>query len=186
MARFRNTVSRQYRRLLQHPRLLIGMGAFAIAGTGSAGTMAYYLRPVEPLPASISTTQYMQATVSAQQALMAPPKSTHKSFNPLRGLASWYGSVLHGHTTASGEVFDESQMTACHNSLPFGTRVRVTDLNSNKSVVVRINDRGVLSSGRIIDLSSAAAEKLGILRAGIARVKLEVLGTPAHPDPGKS
>lgn len=96
--------------------------------------------------------------------------------NPLRGIASWYGAVLHGHTTASGEIFDEALMTACHRTLPFGTLVRVTDLDSNRSVVVRINDRGVLNADRVIDLSSAAAGELGILRAGLARVKLEVLG----------
>ena len=95
--------------------------------------------------------------------------------NPLRGLATWYGSVLHGHKTASGEAFDENELTAAHKTLPLGTVVRVTDLRSRRSVVVRINDRGTLAPGRIIDLSSAAAEQLGILRAGTAPVKLEVL-----------
>ncbi|WP_419805043.1 septal ring lytic transglycosylase RlpA family protein [Terriglobus sp.] len=98
--------------------------------------------------------------------------------NPLRGIATWYGSVLHGHKTASGETFDETELTAAHKTLPLGTLVRVTDLRSRRSVVVRINDRGTLAPGRIIDLSSAAAEQLGILRAGTASVKLEVLQNP--------
>jgi rare lipoprotein A len=83
--------------------------------------------------------------------------------------------VLNGHRTASGERFDMYAMTACHPTLPFGTMVRVTDLNSKKSVVVRINDRGILSEGRIIDLSYAAAEELKITKAGLAPVALEVL-----------
>ena len=100
--------------------------------------------------------------------------------NPLRGIATWYGSVLHGHKTASGETFDENELTAAHRTLPLGTLVRVTDLRSRRSVVVRINDRGTLAPGRIIDLSSAAAEQLGILRAGTAPVKLEVLHNPSQ------
>ncbi len=91
------------------------------------------------------------------------------------GIASWYGSVLNGHKTASGEIFDKDKRTACHRTLPFGTMVRVVDVNSGKSVVVKINDRGVLNADRIIDLSSAAAQDLGILRAGVAKVRLEIL-----------
>jgi len=107
-------------------------------------------------------------------AQLAPAKGSAKT-NFLRGVASWYGSVLNGHRTASGERFNMYAMTACHPTLPFGTQVKVTDLNTNKSVVVRINDRGVLSSGRIIDLSYAAAEELEITKAGLAPVALEVI-----------
>lgn len=91
------------------------------------------------------------------------------------GIASWYGSVLNGHKTASGETFDMTQMTACHRTLPFGTMVRVVDLRSHKSVIVRINDRGVLFADRIIDLSVGAAERLGIRSAGVAKVRVDVL-----------
>ena len=96
--------------------------------------------------------------------------------NPLRGLASWYGSIWNGRTTASGETFDETKLTAAHNSLPLGTLVRVTNLRSQQSVVVRINDRGSLAPNRVIDLSSAAAREIGLIDQGLARVKLEVLG----------
>jgi rare lipoprotein A len=96
--------------------------------------------------------------------------------NPLRGIASWYGIVRNGHKTASGEVFDASKMTAAHRTLPMGTMVRVTDVDTKRSVVVKINDRGVLAPTRVIDLSSGAAEELGVLRQGLANVKLEVLG----------
>ncbi len=91
------------------------------------------------------------------------------------GIASWYGAVLNGHKTASGETFDMNQMTACHRTLPFGTMVRVVDLRSHKSVIVRINDRGVLFADRIIDLSVGAAERLGIRSAGTAKVRVDVL-----------
>lgn len=98
--------------------------------------------------------------------------------HPLRGLASWYGSVWQGRKTASGEVFREAELTAAHRTLPFGTLVRVTDLRSLRSVIVRINDRGALAPGRVIDLSAAAADQLGILDSGLASVKLEVLERP--------
>ena len=91
------------------------------------------------------------------------------------GIASWYGKVLNGHRTASGEIFDMNRLTAAHRTLPFGTMVRVVDTRSGKSVVVRINDRGVLFSDRVIDLSRGAADQLGIRRAGITSVRLEVL-----------
>lgn len=95
------------------------------------------------------------------------------------GLASWYGEVWQGRKTASGEIYDQNLMTACHRSLPFGTLVRVINLKNHRSVVVKINDRGNLSSHRVIDLSSAAAEKIGLLRAGLAPVRLEVVGQAA-------
>ncbi len=89
------------------------------------------------------------------------------------GVASWYGAAHHGRRTASGEVFDMRGMTAAHRSYPFGTRVRVTDLATGRTVVVRINDRGPFAGGRIIDLSRAAAGRLGIVEAGTARVRVE-------------
>jgi rare lipoprotein A len=91
------------------------------------------------------------------------------------GVASWYGAVLNGHKTASGETFDMNQMTAAHRTLPFGTMVRVVDLHSGKSVVVKINDRGVLFPERVIDLSRGAAEQLGIRKSGVTNVRLDVL-----------
>ncbi len=100
----------------------------------------------------------------------------------LSGLASWYGEVWQGRKTASGELFDKDQLTACHRSLPFGTLVRVINLRNHRSVVVKINDRGNLESHRVIDLSSAAAERIGLLRAGLAPVRLEIvaMAVPQH------
>ncbi|MFY1019183.1 septal ring lytic transglycosylase RlpA family protein [Ectopseudomonas khazarica] len=91
------------------------------------------------------------------------------------GKASYYGQAHHGKRTASGERFDQHALTAAHRTLPFGTRVRVTNLNNERSVVVRINDRGPFVRGRIIDLSRAAAERLDMLRAGVVPVRLQAL-----------
>jgi rare lipoprotein A len=95
------------------------------------------------------------------------------------GLATWYGKVRDQHRTANGELFDSSLMTAANNSLPFGTRVKVTNLRNGKSVIVRVNDRGVLSPGNIIDITSAAAEKIDMVRMGIAPVHIDILAGAA-------
>ena len=91
------------------------------------------------------------------------------------GVASYYGKEHHGKKTANGEIFDMNKLTAAHRSLPFGSQVKVTNLANNRSVIVRINDRGPYVSGRIIDLSQAAAERLEMVKAGVVRVKIEVL-----------
>jgi rare lipoprotein A len=91
------------------------------------------------------------------------------------GIASYYAHAFHGRRTASGEIFDMGAMTAAHRTLPFGTRVRVTSLESGRSVEVRINDRGPFRPERIVDLSYAAAGELGLIRSGLDRVRLEIL-----------
>lgn len=92
-----------------------------------------------------------------------------------RGEASYYGARHHGKKTASGERFDQAQLTAAHRTLPFGTQVRVTNLDNNKSVILRVNDRGPYSRKRLIDVSHAAAEQLGMLRNGVAPVRVQSL-----------
>ena len=91
------------------------------------------------------------------------------------GVASYYGARHHGARTASGERFDQHGLTAAHRQLPFGTRVVVTNLANKRNVVVRINDRGPHSRGRLIDVSKGAAEELGMLRSGTARVRVQTL-----------
>lgn len=98
-----------------------------------------------------------------------------RAFSAQEGLASWYGGKFQGRLTSSGEVFDTNLMTAAHKSLPFGTIVKVTDRESGKTTVVKINDRGPFVEGRIIDLSRAAAEELDMVGRGIARVSLEII-----------
>jgi len=92
------------------------------------------------------------------------------------GFASYYGYKWHGRTTANGEKLNIYAMTAAHKFLPFGTLVKVTDLDTGRSIVVRINDRGPYIAGRVIDLTDSAAKKLGIVHKGVAKVKIEVIG----------
>lgn len=99
------------------------------------------------------------------------------------GYASWYGKQFHGRKTANGEVYDMDAMTAAHKELPFNTRVRVVNLRTGKSVVVRINDRGPFIEGRIIDLSRRAAGKLGMFFTGTMKVRVEIL--PPRKKTGK-
>ncbi len=112
----------------------------------------------------------------------APAKKPVTVENALRGIATWYGKVLNGHHTASGERFNMMAMTCAHKSLPFGTVVRVVDLHTDRSVVVRVTDRGELPGNHVIDLSYAAARELGTLKTGIANVRLEVIGN-TNPKP---
>jgi rare lipoprotein A len=91
------------------------------------------------------------------------------------GMASWYGSVLQGHRTASGRRFDMNELTAAHRTLPFGSKVKVTDLRNHRAVVVTITDRGELFPERVIDLSLAAARELHMVRMGVDPVRLELI-----------
>lgn len=91
------------------------------------------------------------------------------------GLVSWYGSAFQDRPTASGELFDSAGLTMAHPTLPFGTRVKVTNVRNGRSVVVRVNDRGPFVGQRIADLSRAAAEQLGMLKRGVVKARIEVV-----------
>lgn len=93
-----------------------------------------------------------------------------------RGVASWYGEEFHGKQAASGEIFDMGALTAAHRTLPLGSMVKVTNLANGRHVRVRINDRGPYVNGRILDLSMAAAERLGMVRGGVSVIQIEVIG----------
>ncbi len=109
----------------------------------------------------------------------APPEMAKATSATEVGIASYYADKYHGRPTASGEVFNMNDLTAAHRTLPFGTRVRVTQLDNNRSVIVRINDRGPFIEGRVIDLSRAAAEQLQFTRAGLTKVRVEIIPAPA-------
>jgi rare lipoprotein A len=98
------------------------------------------------------------------------------------GLASWYGPGFYGRKTASGERFSAKAMTAAHKTLPFGTTVKVTNVDNGKSVVVRINDRGPFVKGRLIDLSKSAASELGLMGEGTASVEVVALNAPGESE----
>ena len=108
-------------------------------------------------------------------ALALPFGAARATVTVQEGLVSWYGEQFHDRPTASGQLFDSTAMTMAHPTLPFGTKVKVTNLRNGRSVVLTVNDRGPFVGKRIADLSQAAAATLGILRRGIAHARLEVL-----------
>jgi peptidoglycan lytic transglycosylase len=120
--------------------------------------------------------------LSAKSEARPPANFDRLSRAPLlrtqSGIASWYGEAFQGIATASGELFDMNRLTAAHPTFPLGSRIMVTNLRNHRSVVVRINDRGPLTAGRLIDVSKAAARRLGFVGTGIARVKLRMLSLP--------
>ncbi|HKE42543.1 MAG TPA: septal ring lytic transglycosylase RlpA family protein [Casimicrobiaceae bacterium] len=115
-------------------------------------------------------------TAPAAPTAASTASTAAKSGDNMEGLAAVYSDKLAGHKTASGEVFSQSKLTAAHPSLAFGTKVKVTNTKNNKTVEVRINDRGPKQAGRVIDMSSAAATQIGIGKKSTAPVKLEVVG----------
>jgi rare lipoprotein A len=102
-----------------------------------------------------------------------------KGADAMEGKIAHYGRKFTGRRTASGERFNPGALTMAHNTLPFGTMVRVTNLANKRSVVARVNDRGPTTPGRIADLSTASASRIGMLRAGIVEARLEVVSTPS-------
>jgi rare lipoprotein A len=108
---------------------------------------------------------------SARPATAPPAPGTR-----IVGFASWYGSRHQGHATASGEAYDMNKLTAAHRTMPFGTRLRVTNIENGRSVVVRVNDRGPWVNDRVLDVSLAAAKALGMVGDGVTKVEVVVLG----------
>jgi len=121
--------------------------------------------PLMPLPALPPSPAAPETDVSS------------KVIQVVQGAASWYGPGFYGRTTANGERFRKGTLTAAHRTLPFGTKVRVTNLSNGRSVVVRINDRGPFRYHRVIDLAHGAASQLRMMQAGEVPVKLEILAS---------
>lgn len=108
----------------------------------------------------------------------APTEARVSAGHVQTGKASYYHDSLHGRKTASGAAYNKNALSAAHKSLPLGSTVRVTSSRTGKSVVVKINDRGPFVKGRVIDLSRAAASRIGLIKAGVGKVKVEVLSVP--------
>ncbi len=153
--------------------MVVGSSCVALAGM----LLTVPMRTVQA-DALLSQPDATSTSATIKSSVVASPTPTFTE----KGVASWYGSAFNGRLTASGERYNMHAMTACHRTLPFGTRVKVTNLKNHRSVVVRINDRGYLYSDRIIDLSYGAAQKLHMTQAGLADVALKVL----PPKPGRS
>ena len=137
--------------------------------------------PLQPAPESPTELKNMSASPPSEQRTEAQfePRLVVRSARSVQtGIASWYGPGFHGKRTANGETYNQYALTAAHRSLPLGTRVIVTNIESGQAVEVRINDRGPFVKGRIIDLSFAAAKSIGVYTPGTAPVRVEVLSAP--------
>ncbi len=146
--------------------------------------------PPPPPPAPVASTRAANAPAVTHvpapvvRAPAPPEDAKGKPISTEIGLASWYGPY-NNRRTADGSVFDGMSMTAAHRTLPMGTTVRVTNLTTNQSVMVRITDRGPFVPGRTLDLSIAAAKEIGVYKMGIARVKVEAFAKPGSDPEGR-
>lgn len=136
-----------------------------LLGRGTAGVRA----PATP----VDSLTPADGTVALVPEFDAAPAATDSAIGG--GEASYYGEELAGNPTASGEPFEPARLTAAHRTLPLGTRLRVTNLHTDESVIVRVNDRGPFAKHRVLDLSTRAAREIGMLRAGTAPVRLEIV-----------
>jgi rare lipoprotein A len=116
-----------------------------------------------------------QSSPREHESAQPEQASAEKPLLTLEGVASYYADDFHGKQTSNGETFDMNSLTAAHRTFPFGTKIRVTNLENAKTVIVRVNDRGPFKEGRMIDLSRGAAVAIDLIRTGTARVRLEVL-----------
>jgi len=133
------------------------------------------VQPVEPTPPAPPVAEANSpASVPVPAPVVAPVPVPEQIYRET-GIAAWYGKELHGKATASGETFDMHALTAAHRTLPFGTIIRVTNLDNFKSIKVKIVDRGPLVKSRVLDLSYGAAKELGFAAQGMTRVKIETL-----------
>lgn len=150
---------------LRPSRILAGLlAAFTLLHMSSASASS----------ANVEVVAIPETTVS--EVIPAPAEPAIEEELLGAGMASYYGAELAGRRTASGERFDPSELTAAHRTLPFGSKVRVTNPANGRSVVVRINDRGPFTRNRLIDLSRSAAERIGIVARGHGHVQLALLG----------
>jgi rare lipoprotein A len=156
--------------------LVIGVAAFLPFGCGKKPTQAKV-----PVPPPIAAPTTSESKPPASPKRISPPPAA--AWTQL-GIASWYVPEPAGRKTASGEPYERTALTAAHCTLPLNTLVRVTNLSTHSEAIVRINDRGPFMAGRIIDLSVAAAKAVDVWRAGIAKVRLEVVEAPLPIETG--
>jgi rare lipoprotein A (peptidoglycan hydrolase) len=131
--------------------------------------------PIPCLLLLLGLSPTLEAPLVARPSLPKPPMKVWY------GKASWYGPTFQGRTTADGELYDMTALTAAHATLPFGSMVRLINTRNGKSAVVRINDRGPFVKDREIDVSYQAAEKLGLISRGVGKLRIELLEVPKRP-----
>lgn len=177
---------RELRRYACAALLALLAGCVAVPPAEQAPSPPVGPQPPSPAPPSAPPPELPPSLPPTQAATPSPPAEVADSEVGVlvgRGLASWYGGQLHGRRTASGERFDREDFTAAHRTLPFGARLCVRSMVNGKAVVVRVNDRGPFVPGRVIDLSQAAAEELGMTGLGIKQVELWHLGEAENACP---
>jgi rare lipoprotein A len=148
--------------MLKHYRVAVtavSFGVFVMGAVSAQTPQGAAAEPAASTPAPAAT----------------PATAPTAGADRMEGLAAYYSSRLNGRATASGKIYDQNALTAAHPTLPFGTKVKVTNTLNNRSVVVTINDRGPTQPDRVVDVSHAAASRLGMLRSGLVPVKLEVV-----------
>jgi rare lipoprotein A len=160
-------------------RTLIGLGIATLVAGGTVAAVAGLASTTPPetpaAPVTVNVDSLYTALAEKEEQIIDTSSAIElQPQKTLNGHASWYGPGFHGRKTANGERFDRNDMSAAHKTLPFGTLVRVIDEKSGKSVLVRINDRGPYVRGRLLDLSEAAAQRLGIRGRGTGNVRLEI------------
>jgi rare lipoprotein A len=160
---------------VRRARAACGIGLWVLHAVLSSGALAQAPDDEDEFPASLA----LPAPVRAEPGTGFTYPADEPGLRLVSGIASWYGQPFHGRRTASGERFDMNAFTAASNRLPFGTQVRVTEVKTGRSVIVRINDRLHDATPRAIDLSWAAARALGVLATGIVEVTIEVVTLPA-------
>jgi rare lipoprotein A len=167
----------------QAAAILVLMSSVLLAGCGHKPVAIAVppAPPVEKQPAQGPPVQSDEAASAPEDLSVAPGA---KALLVETGIASWYGAPYHNRRASNGEIYDMHAMTAAHRTLPLGSVVRVTNPANGSSVVVRITDRGPFIAGRIIDLSQAAARRIGLIQKGTAKVRVEVLRTPAPMQSG--
>lgn len=156
------------------PFAVLVLAALAAAGCASRRPAASAPAPPAPTPPAAGERSKRATEVPAPISPVAPAISPEGIYTE-EGNASWYGAPFHGRRASNGEVYDMYKLTAAHRTLPFGSIVRVTNLNNGKSTTVRITDRGPFVANRVIDLSLAAAQEIGSVGPGVVPVRLEVI-----------
>jgi len=169
--------------------VVLAFSFFLLTGCGGHKSATVPVPPPPPIaaaevpaPPEPPSAKAAPPTEEIPEAITVPPDT--KPISVETGLASWYGAPYHNRRGSNGEVYNMNAMTAAHRTLPLGSIVRVTNLKTGHSALVRITDRGPFVPGRILDLSQAAAKKIDVWLPGIAQVRVEVLQTPAPLDSG--
>jgi rare lipoprotein A len=177
--------------LLERRGIVIAIALFFFLLTGCGGHKQARVDVTPPPPMTAPDTSSANVGLPSTKTVPAPPDrdaleipAGTKPIFVETGLASWYGAPYHNRRGSNGEIYDMHALTAAHRTLPLGSIVRVTNVKTGRSVLVRVTDRGPFIEGRILDLSQAAAEKIDLRQAGVGMVRIEVLRSPVPLDAG--